>query len=244
MKKILIISAVLLLVAGFAIFAAAGNGNANNDRGPLEKITFIHYKDGHIKPVNPGKGGGTDTSSCYIFLSKGAKWKTTEPYQINPANSQGISESDIVNAASLADLQWDNQVTFDIYGTGTVDYSAGYNSGSLDGANTISFGSVSSPGAIAVTNVWGYFSGPLPTRELVEWDMLLDQTDFSWGIGDATKMDLQNIVTHEIGHSAGMGDLYDGKCNAQTMYGYSTEGETSKRDLDAGDIKGIKTLYS
>jgi hypothetical protein len=245
MKKIMIISAVFLLVTGFSVFAIAGNAtNAGNDRGPLEKITFIHYRDGHIRPIgNPGKGGSTDTSTCYGFLAKGAKWKTTEPYQINPSNTEGISESDVVNAVALSDVQWDDQVSFNIFGTSSVNYSASYNNGSFDGNNTISFGSVSSPGAIAVTNIWGYFSGPLPTRELVEWDMLLDQTDFSWGIGDATKMDLQNIVTHEIGHSAGMGDLYTSKCNGQTMYGYSTEGETSKRDLDVGDIKGIKALY-
>jgi len=148
-----------------------------------------------------------------------------------------------VNATSLADSQWDNQVAFNVFGTGSVNNSAGYNNGSLDGTNTISFGSVSSQGAIAVTNVWGYFSGPPQTRELVEWDMLLDQQDFAWGIGAADKMDLQNIITHEIGHSAGMGDLYESGCSSQTMYGYSTEGETSKRDLDVGDIKGIKTLY-
>jgi len=245
MKRILILSAVLLLVAGFAAFAIAGNGNSSNDKGPLEKITFIHYKKGFAKPPWAGGGGGsTDTSSCYGFLAKGAKWKTTEPYLINPANAEGISESDVVSATSLADAQWDDQVLSDVFGTGSVNYLASYNSGNLDGVNTISFGSVDSAGAIAVTNVWGYFSGPPQTRELVEWDMLLDETDFAWGIGAADKMDLQNIVTHEIGHSAGMGDLYDGKCNAQTMYGYSTEGETSKRDLDVGDIKGIKTLYS
>jgi hypothetical protein len=27
------------------------------------------------------------------------------------------------------------------------------------------------------------------------------------------------------------------------MYGYATEGETKKRDLESGDIAGIKKLY-
>jgi len=245
MKRILIILAVLLLAAGFAAFAVAGNGNADNDKGPLEKITFIHYKKGFAKPPWAGGGGGsTDASSCYGFLSKGAKWKTTEPYLINPTNTGGISESDFVSAVSLSDAQWDDQVAFDIFGAGSADYTASYNNGNLDGNNTLSFGSIDSAGAIAVTNVWGYFSGPPQTRELVEWDMLLDETDFAWGIGAADKMDLQNIVTHELGHSAGMGDLYESKCNQQTMFGYSTEGETSKRDLADGDITGITKLYS
>jgi len=40
-----------------------------------------------------------------------------------------------------------------------------------------------------------------------------------------------------------MGDLYTAECDTQTMYGYSTEGETSKRDLADGDIAGINILY-
>ena len=56
-------------------------------------------------------------------------------------------------------------------------------------------------------------------------------------------MDVQNIITHEIGHSAGMNDLYSTSCLQETMYGYSTEGEIKKRDLNSGDITGIRKLY-
>ena len=56
-------------------------------------------------------------------------------------------------------------------------------------------------------------------------------------------MDLQNIATHELGHSAGMGDLYSGSCSTQTMFGYSGYGEIIKRDLATGDIQGIRKLY-
>jgi len=40
-----------------------------------------------------------------------------------------------------------------------------------------------------------------------------------------------------------MDDLYETSCMAETMYGYSSEGEVSKRDLNAGDITGIQKLY-
>ena len=42
-------------------------------------------------------------------------------------------------------------------------------------------------------------------------------------------MDVLNIATHEIGHAAGMGDLYTTSAQEETMFGYSNEGET-KRD--------------
>jgi hypothetical protein len=56
-------------------------------------------------------------------------------------------------------------------------------------------------------------------------------------------MDVQNIVTHELGHCAGMDDLYESNAVEETMYGYSEEGETKKRDLYLGDITGIIGLY-
>lgn len=67
---------------------------------------------------------------------------------------------------------------------------------------------------------------------------------YGWATdGSADKMDAQNIATHEIGHGAGLGDLYANKDAEQTMYGYSSLGETKKQTLECGDIKGITKLY-
>jgi hypothetical protein len=56
-------------------------------------------------------------------------------------------------------------------------------------------------------------------------------------------MDFDNIATHELGHSCGLGDLYTSDCSQQTMYGYASNGETNKRTLECGDIAGISELY-
>jgi len=106
-------------------------------------------------------------------------------------------------------------------------------------------GPYSDPGVIAVTNVWGYFGGPINTREIVDFDILFN-SDFSWGDGglNSSKMDLANIVTHELGHGWGLGDIYQNNCSKVTMYGYSQEGETIKRTLEPDDIVGIKKLYN
>jgi len=242
MSKIFVLGLVILLIAGM-VLALPEQANPKADKGPLEKITFIHYKKVNAKP--PWAGGGKDKggSTCYAFLAKDAKWKTTEDFLINPTNSQSLSESLIVNSTLSGISEWDSQVSFNIFGTGIVDYTASYNNGDYDGVNTLSFGSITDSGAIGVTTVWGYFSGKPSSRELIEWDMLLDEVDFDWGNNDPNKMDVQNIITHELGHSAGMGDLYETGCIDETMYGYSTEGETSKRDLNNGDIEGIQKLY-
>jgi len=101
------------------------------------------------------------------------------------------------------------------------------------------WGNYPTSGVIAVTIMW-YNTA---TKTMVEFDMVFD-TDYAWSIsGEAGKMDLQNIATHELGHGAGLSDLYSNAAYQETMYGYSDFGEVSKRDLYAGDIQGITRLY-
>lgn len=98
---------------------------------------------------------------------------------------------------------------------------------------------------IAVTTVWGIFSGPPQNRELVEWDQVFN-TDYLWSedaIRSNTEMDYNNISTHELGHAVGLADLYTSDCSQQTMYGYASNGETKKRTLESGDINGVAKLY-
>ena len=59
----------------------------------------------------------------------------------------------------------------------------------------------------------------------------------------ATTMDVQDIATHEIGHTLVLNDLYQSQNYYQTMYGYSDYGETYKRTLESGDIAGLQVLY-
>ncbi len=96
-------------------------------------------------------------------------------------------------------------------------------------------------GLMAVTSVW-YNKR---SKQIIEFDMLFN-TASTWDWGDASHnvalMDLQNIATHELGHSIGLSDLYN-VCVQETMYGYSTEGEISKRDLYTGDIAGLRAIY-
>ena len=70
--------------------------------------------------------------------------------------------------------------------------------GVMDGKNVVMFDYLSDSNVIAVTNIWGYFSGAPRFRELVEWDMKFNDA-FLWGDSDLnfTVMDLENIATHE-----------------------------------------------
>lgn len=242
LKKFLAFAVLLVLVIGIASVSAF----SDNAKIPvLEKKTFIHYKKANAKPPWAGGGNGKSDITCYTFLSKNAKWKTVEDFKVNPLNGDGLSSSFVLDSVNAGIAEWENYGG-NIFGSGAIDYNASYNSGDFDGVNTVSFGDLGDPNAIAVTTVWGYFSGPPQTRELLEWDMLFNDASFSFGNSDSnsSKMDFLNIFTHEQGHSSGLGDLYDSGCLEETMYGYSTEGETKKRSLNAGDIEGIQKLYA
>jgi len=69
-------------------------------------------------------------------------------------------------------------------------------------------------------------------------------TYYSWSVsGEAGKMDVQNIMTHEFGHWTGLADLYNDADYWLTMYGYGNFGETYKRTLGLGDILGLQKVY-
>ena len=236
---------ILILFAAIAPVFAGERPKGVENRGSLSKVTFIHRKKMNAKPPWAGGGGNTTNTKCYSFLSKGAKWKSVEGYVINSTNSdsldQGYIESEVVSAIG----EWNGNSLEMIFGSSSIDSTIEYDDSTADGINSISFGTYPDSGVIAVTTVWGYWGGPPKTRELVEWDMLLN-TGSSWSWGDADSdeslMDVQNIVAHELGHSAGLGHP-ENTCTSETMYAYSDVGEITKRDLNSGDIKGIEELY-
>lgn len=216
---------------------------SSDDRGPKEKVTIIHYKDGTVKPVKPGGGGNT---ALYSLLGKGVQWKSLPvTYYINPTNKDGLSSTFVTTAISSAAETWDASTSAELFGAYAVDTTATYDgNGNGDGRNEMVFGSLSDSNIIAVTTIWGYFSGAVQTRAITETDILFNNY-YVWGDAAANPavMDLQNIATHEIGHVSGLNDLYSTSAIEQTMYGYSTQGETKKRSLNTGDIAGIKSLY-
>ncbi|MEK6828379.1 MAG: matrixin family metalloprotease [Nanoarchaeota archaeon] len=215
------------------------------DGNIVEGIMFVDYKKGYAKPPwAGGGGGGTTTTTCFSLMAKGAKWKTLEPWVVNPTNTEGLGDSFVLTNLAADIQKWEDASSTNILGNGSINTSVLVaDETSPDGVNEVYFGDVDSAGTIAVTIVWGIFGGPPSQRKLVEWDQVYDEVDFNWSsTGEANKMDFENIATHEIGHSVGMGHPPDG-CVNETMYRFATEGETKKRDLNAGDTAGINDLY-
>jgi len=236
MKKIalgILIALTVLALSGVAI--AISNQGAEKSKAPdLEKIEFIHWKKSFARPET---AKGPKSPACYKLL--GVKWKTSPvSYEINPTNTQGLTDNFITSAVSNSAETWDAATSQELMNGYTVDNAVVY--GVQDYKNAIVFGNYPTAGVIAVTTIW---YNPA-TKAIVEFDMMFD-TDYTWGnaIVDSTKMDLQNIATHELGHGVGLADIYSSTCSAVTMYGYSDYGEIQKRTLDTPDINGLRKLY-
>lgn len=216
----------------------------------VEGRAIIHRKS-PAKPSGAKPGG---SSTCYTYLARAAKWKTVEPWLTNTTNTRGLNGATVFNLLSGGVSKWEdatdgtvgNGAGIDVLGPGANTWTTLVaDTTSPDNQNEVYFADISDPGVIAVTIIWGIFGGPPLARELVEWDQVYDDVTFDWSAeatGLSGKMDFDNIATHELGHSVGMGDLYN-SCVDETMYGYSNFAETKKRDLNNGDITGINGLY-
>jgi predicted Zn-dependent protease len=240
-KLILIGLVVLLLVCAVPVAALSvkSNNGADNKDKPTMIVEYGTGKDiGLIKVTHidyaksESKGKPPQATACY----KLAKWRWSIPVAYALDSTVLLKSPTFQSALAEAKDEWGSHTSANLFG----DFSAGDGTaGVRDNKNVITFGNYPQNGVIAVTYTW-YNPG---TRLAVESDMLFD-TDFKWGTtGDSLLMDVQNIATHEMGHTLGLSDLYTDSCNTVTMYGYSTEGDIEKRSLASPDITGLQILY-
>ncbi|MCX6746676.1 MAG: matrixin family metalloprotease [Candidatus Pacearchaeota archaeon] len=236
-RILVFVVSVLLIMTVVSASMPVSLDNANNKaKEPLNKITFIHYKDGTVRAI----GGSPKLPTCYKIM--GVKWnKLPVSYVINPGS---YDTTFVSNAISTSAETWDASTSKELFNNKyKLDSSATWDDGTLnpiDYKNEYVFGTYSDNNVIAVTVIWYTRFG----KQIVDYDVLFN-TYYKWGDVkiDPTVMDLQNIATHETGHAVGLSDLYTQSCSAVTMYGYSTEGETSKRTLEPADITGLQKIY-
>ncbi len=229
-----------------------GTGVDSATQEIVEGYAIVRYQEPKAKTNVTGNAKAWGGTICYGFLASDAKWKgTPEPWVVNWANTQWLAANDFFTIVNGAVDKWENAADgvmnasyINIFGVGTTTTNTLNAGWALNGINEVVFGSITETWVIAVTTIWGVFGGAPRNRYLSERDQVYDQVDFGRTIGGSpTTMDLENIVTHEMGHSFGMGDLYTSACSQQTMYGYASEGQTNARTLEAGDIAGISKLY-
>lgn len=161
-------------------------------------------------------------------------------YSINATGYEGGFDA-IVSAFETWDAEVAKELFDDVVGATT-------RAGTLrDDNNTVSWTFIEDTNIIAQCTIWFYVN----TKEIIEFDIVFN-TQQPWGIdpdGEGTDyvltnaFDIQNIATHEAGHTLHLGDLYEGEYSEMTMYGYASIGEVKKRSLEWGDKNGVHELY-
>ena len=172
------------------------------------------------------------------------------PYSINLANAPLGAEQDVHDAFGA----WQNE-------TGSAQVEAAYPgdgsavsyqyqgpttaTGARDGINTVHFTPCSSQCGAAAASI--VVSGG-KVKRIVEFDISVNpgwgwQTDVTCPSHDCGLFDLQNAITHEIGHTL---DLYHVSYEADaelTMHGITRANEVNKRDLGAGEVLALRRIY-
>ena len=159
------------------------------------------------------------------------------PYAINPINPQGLDEKEVVVAVRRAFQAWeavdDGAVQFQYMGMTDVS-QFGYE----DGANVVyfedSWPADWDPELLAMSLTWNIDGG-----EIIAQDIAIN-TKHTWRIGLGDGYDLQNAITHEVGHAIGLAHSED---TVATMFGSSGAGDLAKRDLATDDEDAVRFLY-
>ena len=140
-----------------------------------------------------------------------------------------------VGAVTAAFAEWESYTETDIYADVSENGTDSPPAPALQDENTLSWQGIDGAGGIiAVTYFWYWRD----SKELVAFDIVFD-IDEDW----LTGFDIQNVATHELGHTLVLDDLISPKTSALTMHAYTWPGDTWKQTLGWGDILGIQKIY-
>ncbi len=157
-------------------------------------------------------------------------------YRITIAPPVPFSAFEQAVGESFAAWQAVKNATITFQASGTTDKKEP----AYDGENCIIMGNnVSGPDVVGQA----YIFYSVDTGEIFDVDIMLNSS-YPWATdGSPKKMDVQDTLTHEVGHLCGLDDLYGKEDREKTMYGYIDYGETKKRTLEPDDEAGLAAIY-
>ncbi|RLB53806.1 MAG: hypothetical protein DRJ42_10915 [Deltaproteobacteria bacterium] len=208
---------ILILFAAALTWGAAARVCAFERQTVDDNPTLSLYWATRTIPVFPQFDGTTNTGPAGVevaMLDAFAEWE----------NAGGCTDIQLMSMGMPASL------------TTNLD------GGDFDGLNRIVFRrtwpTAASPTALALTTV----VYDRRTGVIQDADIDLNDERFFWttAADTATLNDVQNTVTHELGHLLGFAHVPD---PSATMFADSPEGEIDKRSLGSDDVDAVCTVY-
>ena len=211
----------------------------------LKLRVFVHPD----KPVKPGKPTPTippytciETDPNSLLSVDLAGWKLPNPWTVKLnvfSVPSTVGGSHLLAIVDNAFNEWLTQIPNKV----TVNYNETTNvsRANLDNQNIIAWGNAPAS-ALAVSYIW------YKDSYAVEVDTIMNKK-YTWywsqNINCAYQnvYDAQDILTHELGHTFGLDDMYENTYADHTMYGYGSKGEVKKDTLTQGDIISVQGIY-
>lgn len=217
-------------------------------RGSPGNFQVAGFSSGLV-PLRPSRGysrnrtDGSNGAGTGPFLYWDARYFPV-PYYVSLPTLAG--QENIVNGIDASFKTWRDpqDVTLEFLPMGCTSNVLNRN----DGVNSIiliSSGWQFDPDAIAITRNFYVSGAGAHAGTILDTDILLNGVNHKFTTtGEAGKHDVQNILTHEVGHFIGMGHEADPKDSDATMYeNAQLNGEIKKRDLAGSDLAGLHAGY-
>lgn len=252
MKKALVALLVVAVVLSLCATAVSAKPEKPITPGEVKQLTLVFYE----KADNPGKPdrppgkperppGKPEPEPEPSFVLIGFKLYEPATYYVN-AEGSGVDPDEVKAAISASFETWDAVTAAKLFKDKVEPTDL--RGRDFDGQNTISWVRIVPPKVVALCTIW--YEGELDPdnpAEILEFDICFN-TKYDWDtMADGANPDafiIENVATHEAGHPVGLDDLKEDENSEQTMYGYTTEGETIKISLHPdGDILGAQELY-
>lgn len=204
--------------------------------------------------INTGK------TESYVFSTTAGgapiRWNLTNPaspivkngrvvYNLNPAGSDDVPFAQVEAAIAASFQAWEDLPTC------AIAFTRGENRSESGGRNdgifqiywredsTIDDG-LDISGALAVTRLFTFVGGGRD-GEIADVSLTFNGKSTSWGTdGSASRVDIAEVATHEIGHSFG---LDHGPVGASTMFPRTGTGSLRNRSLSTDDQIAASVLY-
>jgi len=237
MKAKILIAVLVSLLVILAVSPGIPAGNKADEQGQDEgkgpkappeigMVTFVNVPYWDSPPWYPPE----EETDTYRLVRGGVQWGILP---VDCAVYTSGAPEGAFGAILNAFDEWEYWTSTDIYENIEENPDNGID-------NTVRWNTIDGPGgAIAMTQ----FMFWVRTKELIMFNIIFDSEE-DWSTDEATgTFDVQNVMTHELGHTLVLDDLRSLRDGALTMHAYTWPGDITKRDLGLGDILGIQAIY-